>query len=136
MAIITAILTAIRDWWQRPRAIDIAREHQLTVIREAIRGLEVLVEGQVDIAREQSSALIEIAKANAAQAAAFNQWLSAFTQNTAAPTASVISDEEAWALEQAEMARRFGLNPDEVLPPEFQLAKELQSDFRNAIRED
>lgn len=134
------------DWLCRPfvayieaRAEEarIGREHQLALVREIVKGIEALADGQVSQAREQSAALIAIAQANAAQAASFSKWFESF-QITSAPTSSSVSEEEEWATEQRKLAESYGLPPElgPDLPEEFRLAHQLQAGFKDFLAND
>lgn len=111
--------------WQVER--DLARQHQLALVREVVKGIEALTDAQAIQAKEQAASLTAIATANAAQAEAFSHWLRAFT-TSAAPTASVVTEEDEWEDEQKRLASRYGLNPELLanLPEEFRLAHQLQ----------
>lgn len=130
-----ALLCAPYDAWQAERAL--AREHQLALVREIVKGVEALTDGQVEQAREQARALIEVARANSAQAEAFGNWLKSFTV-AAAPTSSVVSEDDEWAAEQAKLASQYGLTPDmaDHLPEEFKLAHQLQQGFKDYLSTD
>lgn len=114
-----------------------ARDHQLALVREIVKGIEALTDGQVAQAREQGAALTAIATANAAQSEAFSKWFSSF-QITSPPTSSVVSEEDEWAREQQKLAEHYGL-PSEAafdLPEEFRLAHELKTNFAAALAAD
>ena len=100
------------------------RQHQLAMFDKVIVMFETLADGQSRTAEQQSAALIEIAKANAAQAETFATWLKSF-HTVETPTSSVITDEDEFYAEQQRMFEDAGI-PTADLPPEFQLALRLQ----------
>jgi hypothetical protein len=101
------------------------RQHQLAMFDKALQMFETLTEGQTKQAAEQAAALIEIAKANAAQAETFATWLKSF-QTAEAPTSSVVREDDEFAAEQQRMFEQLGISPDSELPAEFKLALRLQ----------
>lgn len=101
------------------------REHQLAMLDKALQMFETLTEGQTRQAQEQAAALIEIAKANAAQAETFATWLKAF-QAAEPPTSSVVREEDEFAAEQQRMFEQLGIIPSSGIPEEFKLALRLQ----------
>lgn len=110
------------------RAIEAAaaeRAHQLAMLDRVTSMVESLVDSQAKQAAEQSAALIEIAKANQAQATSFSDWMKSF-QTVDAPTTSVVREEDELAAEQSRLLQEFGLEPNEVIPEEFKLALRLQ----------
>lgn len=101
------------------------RAHQLAMLDRVTSMVESLVDSQAKQAAEQSAALIEIAKANQAQATSFSDWMKSF-QTVDAPTTSVVREEDELAAEQSRLLEEFGLQPDETIPEEFKLALRLQ----------
>lgn len=140
------LLQNILAWMRRPfvavrerreQREALAREHQLALVREIVKGLEAITDGQVAQAREQASALTEIAKANAAQSEAFSKWFSSF-QISSPPTSTVVTEEEEWAREQQKLAEHYGIPAEAAfdLPEEFRLAHELKTSFAAALAAD
>lgn len=87
------------------------RKHQLLLV-------EGISQRIVDLAREQNIGLVEIAKAQQAQAASFQQWIDGFKIQNPEPLPP-ISLEQLDAMKVAE--------EDGLLPPEFQLAYDLKA---------
>ena len=99
------------------------REHQRLLV-------EGIFQRIVDLAQTMNVGVVEIAKAQMAQAASFQQWLDGFKiqdPSPAVPTSPDSVERQAWLEEN-------GFPTD--LPPEFQLAytlKELESMNNNAL---
>lgn len=115
---------------RRDAELAAQRAHELALIEAQTRQLEVVMEQGATQARESASALIEIAKSNSAQAAAFTTWIQSF-QITSAPTTSVVREEDEVA---AEIARQYGSEIDPAgipseLPEELRLAFALRAKF-------
>lgn len=129
-----------RHHQERLAAIAAEREHELALVREALRGLEVFVEGQAAVAETQSAALMKLAEATASQASAFAEWFKSF-QISSPPTTSSVTEEDEFRAEQDRLREEFGISPSAVfdptdLPEEFRLAHELQKDFLADVRRD
>lgn len=110
------------------------RAHQIAMLDAVIRMVESLGDAQSKQTAETSAALIEIAKANQAQAAGFTSWIQSF-QTLTPPTSSVVTDEDEYDAEQQRIADKLGLDAAD-LPEEFRLALELrQREFVAAVRD-
>lgn len=86
--------------------------------------IESLSEGQSKQITDVTSALVEIARSNQAQAEGFTTWLKSF-QITEAPTSTVVREEDELREEQERVLSEFGLDGAAV-PEEFKLAFQLQ----------
>lgn len=128
-----------RAWHERREAERrLEREHQLAMVGKLVEMIESLGDAQVAQAKEQSLALVELAKSVQAQSASFEKWLDSF-KLVDAPTSSVVTDEDEWTAEQKKLAEQLGIPADavEYIPPEFKLALELrQQEFLGAVSKD
>jgi hypothetical protein len=96
------------------------RQHQLAIVRE-------LVSGFVDLARANQEGLLEIAKAQVAQAESFQLWLKGFQSAGVTPEpSSSVTDEMEWLEEQKRLAANGDIEAIATLPPEFQFALALE----------
>lgn len=113
------------------------REHQRSLLEGFQRTLELALDASARQNRDNADALMELAKASAAQAEGFTTWLKSF-QMVEAPTSSVVREEDEYAAEQARVAAKIGIPIEalEDLPPEFQLAHELQRSLRADVMRD
>lgn len=130
----------IKQWLaRRDSALRAERDHQLALVRELVRGLEVLAEGQAKSIEESSKALIELARSSAAQAEGFTTWIRSFattTPDAALPPNPIADEENEHSAEVEELKRALGMG-DSPVAAEFGLALELhQQDFLNAVRKD
>lgn len=105
------------------------REHQLALVGQIVRSIEVITEGSAKQAEENTKAISALASASASQAAAFSTWLGSFT-TSASPTSSVVRDADEIAAEDARLAAD--------LPEEFRLAFSLHGndDFIDSVKKD
>jgi G:T/U-mismatch repair DNA glycosylase len=127
----------IRNWRERRDAREAReRQHQLAMLESIGRTLESVVDSQTALVKQTSDALIEIAKSNAAQAAAFSDWLKSF-QTTSAPTATTVTEEDEYMAEQAKLLEAMGISPQGAdVPEEFKLALALREGFSAEVRRD
>ena len=125
--------------WREASAFERAleRQHQLAMVTAFASSLESLFESQAKQTSEQAQAVLALAAASSKNADAFGSWLHSFTAS-AAPTSSVVTEEDEYTREQLQMAEKFGISPAslEDLPEEFALAFALRKDFEDDVRRD
>lgn len=110
-------------------ALQSERDHQLALITQLARSLEVITEGSAKQAEENTKAIMALSASSAEQAKAFSSWIDSF-KIAAAPTSSVVRDDDEIAEEQARL--------EESLPEEFRLAFALHGtqDFMDDVKKD
>jgi hypothetical protein len=106
------------------------RAHQLAIVDRLAGMIESLSDSQSRQLTDVSTALVEIAKSNQAQAEGFSTWLKSFQIATSAPSTSVIREEDEVRAEQARFLEELGIPADAEIPAELKLAFDLR-----AIRE-
>lgn len=125
--------------WREQAALERAleRQHQLAVITQITATLETLLDAQAKQNADTSTAVLALAASAGKNADAFGAWLQSFTAS-AAPTSSVVSEEDEYTAEQLRMAEKFGISPAslEDLPEEFALAFALRKDFEADVMRD
>lgn len=116
---------------------QLERDHQLAVISQITSSLEHLLDAQAKQNAENAGAVLALAAASAKNADAFAIWLKSFTVADA-PTTSVVTEEDEYAIEQQKLAERYGIDPADLsdLPDEFRLAFELRKNFDADVRRD
>jgi hypothetical protein len=88
------------------------RAHQLAM-------LDTIFSRMVDFARTQNEGMLEIARAQTAQAGVMGEWLKGFQVSDPTPVPpQVVRDEDVWERESMESLLK-------ELPPEFKLAFDL-----------
>lgn len=128
MNYLTAFVELFRFLKRYRERKDAQRQFELEALREErehqLKMLETIFSRMVDLSASNNAGILELAKAQQAQADVLATWLKGFHISDPTPTApSVVRDEDEWTAEQ----RRKLLNgdPDAFpvdLPPEFQLA--------------
>jgi hypothetical protein len=114
------------------------RSHQLAMVEAIKDTFVVLLDAQSRQNRDNAEALMEIAKASAAQAEGFSTWINSFAP-TDSPTSSHVREEDEYAAEQARVASALGIDASmlEHIPEEFLLAHQLHTNtFRDSIAGD
>lgn len=103
------------------------RAHQRAMLDGLKDTLVALVTAQTNQNRDNVEAMMETSRALGAQAESFQSWLKMF-QPVEAPTTSVIRDEDEYNQEQARVAARLGVEPEDLddMPEEFKLALQLR----------
>lgn len=118
-------LRFIKHSRERQAAVAAAeRVHQLALVDRLAGMIESLSEGQSKQITDVTSALVEIAKSNQAQAEGFTTWLKSF-QVTSPPTSTTVRDDDELVEESQRFYGELGLDPADV-PEEFRLALQLQ----------
>ena len=94
------------------------RQHQLLVMQSMFSGL-------LDVVKANQEGLLEIAKAQTAQAQTITEWLKSFQVSTPPEPPMSVEQTDSWIEEQK--ARALAGDPEAFagLPPEFQLAAVL-----------
>lgn len=118
---------AIREAERGERRLE--REHQVNLLTQITAALEVITDGSAKQAEENTKAISELAKSSAKQAEAFSEWMKCFQTGGAAPTSSVVRDEDEIAEEEERALAE--------MPEEFRLAYNLhQQDFMSDVKKD
>lgn len=119
-------------WWTQRKqdALRDDREHQLAILAQVTRALELFTDSQTKQLEESTKGLMAIALANSAQAEAFSTWIKSF-QISSPPTSSVVRDEDELADEDARHTNQL-----DSLPEEFRLALDLQKTFLSDVKGD
>lgn len=120
----------IRRYRERKQAeLAAERSHQLALIEQLAKSLEVITEGSAKQAEENTKAIVALAASSAAQAESFSTWIKSF-HTVSSPESSVVRDEDELRDEEERQLAD--------LPEEFRLAFSLHGnqDFLDDVKQD